>query len=219
MFRIQVLLDIFFQAGRNDKTGEQIADMIISRLHEHAIDLKDCRGQGYDNGAHMSGRIKVGAANIKALSEEIKLLREKWPTLLSKASLVADCMGIPKDLLNAQQLRQRRSKHPEAASPEEHFKITTISEENLVASTEELIAAYPEDLTSSLLELSDLDLFRVEPGFAKTDYLKSRSSPMQRSFQQLLNESRKIEAQESNLENTLEWNTPSLYTPYPIWRL
>ncbi|XP_077105406.1 zinc finger MYM-type protein 1-like [Ranitomeya variabilis] len=323
------------------KTGEQIADMIISRLHEHAIDLKDCRGQGYDNGANMSGRIKgvrakilekfpralfspcaahslnlvgvhaaascpemktffgsvnrlyilfsnsperwntllevvgrslhglsdtrwssrieavrpvaqslpsilkalhqvissgkltndahseaeglsdyfssfravvlatfwvkvltsfeernkilqsrsvsleVGAANIKALSEEMKLLREKWPTLLSEASLVADCMGIPKDLLNAQQLRQRRSKHHEAASPEEHFKVnvflvamdtiisdlhqrfrsmedicklfapilkmTTISEENLVASTEELIAAYPEDLTSSLL--------------------------------------------------------------------
>ncbi|CAJ0917037.1 unnamed protein product [Ranitomeya imitator] len=129
--------------------------------------------------------LEVGAANIKALSEEMKLLREKWPTLLSEASLVADCMGIPKDLLNAQQLRQRRSKHHEAASPEEHFKVnvflvamdtiisdlhqrfrsmedicklfapilkmTTISEENLVASTEELIAAYPEDLTSSLL--------------------------------------------------------------------
>ncbi|CAJ0931610.1 unnamed protein product [Ranitomeya imitator] len=94
-------------------------------------------------------------------------------------------MGIPKDLLNAQQLRQRRSKHHEAASPEEHFKVnvllvaldtiisdfhqrfrsmedvcqlfapilkmTTISEENLVASTEELISAYPEDFTSSLL--------------------------------------------------------------------
>ncbi|CAJ0949525.1 unnamed protein product [Ranitomeya imitator] len=226
------------QTGIWHKTGEQIANMIISRLHEHAIDLKDCRGQGYDNGANMSGRIKgvrakilekfpralfslccpffkphgvnrlyilvsnrperwntllevvgrslhglsdtaqslpsilkalhqvissgkltndahseaealsdyfssfravvlatfwvkiltsfeernkilqsssvsleVGAANIKALSEEMKLLREKWPTLLSEASLVADCMGIPNDLLNAQQLRQRRSKH------------------------------------------------------------------------------------------------------------
>ncbi|KAM3921533.1 LOW QUALITY PROTEIN: zinc finger MYM-type protein 1-like, partial [Leptodactylus fuscus] len=50
----------FFQ-----KTGEEIADMIMSRLSEHAIDLKDCRGQGYDNGANMSGRIKGVRAKIQ----------------------------------------------------------------------------------------------------------------------------------------------------------
>ncbi|KAG8582256.1 hypothetical protein GDO81_007971 [Engystomops pustulosus] len=326
----------FFQ-----KTGEEIADMIMSRLNEHAIDLQDCRGQGYDNGANMSGRIKgvrakiqetcptalfcpcaahslnlvgvhaaascpemktffgsvnrlyilfsssparwntlieevgrslhglsetrwssrieavrpiaqnlpsilkalekvlasrklsndahsdaqglydyfssfravvlatfwvkvltsfeernkilqsrsismeIGVANIKALSDEMKLLREKWPVLLSEASAVADCMEIPKELLNHQQLRQRKSKHHDAKDPEEHFKanvflvamdtiisdlhqrfksmeevcklfspilkVRTISEEDLVASTEELISAYPNDFTSSLL--------------------------------------------------------------------
>ncbi|CAJ0943560.1 unnamed protein product [Ranitomeya imitator] len=36
------------------------------------------------------------------------------------------------------------------------LKMTTISEENLVASTEELIAAYPQDLTSLLSELQHL---------------------------------------------------------------
>ncbi|XP_075715601.1 zinc finger MYM-type protein 1-like [Rhinoderma darwinii] len=326
----------FFQ-----KTGEEIAEMIISRLSEHAIDLKDCRGQGYDNGANMSGRIKgvrariqeryptaifcpcaahslnlvgvhaaascpemktffgsvnrlyilfsssperwntlleevgrslqglsdtrwssrieavrpiaqklpsvlkalekvlaskkltsdahsdaqglhdyfssfrsvvlatfwikvltsfeqrnkilqsrsismeIGAANIKALSEEMKLLREKWPALLSEAKSVADCMEIPKELLNSQQLRQRKSKHHDAINPEDHFKanvflvamdtiisdlhqrfksmedvcklfapilkLRTMSEEDLVTSTEELISAYPDDFTSSLL--------------------------------------------------------------------
>ncbi|XP_029435922.1 zinc finger MYM-type protein 1-like [Rhinatrema bivittatum] len=326
----------FFQ-----KTGKEIADMIMFRLNEHAIDLKDCRGQGYDNGANMSGRIKgvrakiqetyptaiccpcaahslnlvgvhaaascpemktffgsvnrlyvlfsssparwntlieevgrslhglsdtrwssrieavrpiaqnlpsilkalekvlasrkltndahsdaqglydyflsfravvlatfwvkvltsfeernkilqsrsismeIGVANIKALSEEMKLLREKWPVLLSEAKAVADCMEILKELLNPQQLRQIKSRHHDAIDPEDHFKanvflvamdtiisdlhqrfqsmeevcklfspilkVRTMSEEDLMASTEELISAYPEDFTSSLL--------------------------------------------------------------------
>ncbi|KAE8591659.1 hypothetical protein XENTR_v10018533 [Xenopus tropicalis] len=253
----------FFQ-----KTGDEIAGMITSRMRDHNIDLKDCRGQGYDNGANMSGRIKgvksriqerypeamfcpcaaqslnlvgvhaasscpevktffgsvnrlyilfsnsperwhtlteeiagslhglsdtrwssrveavrpvakklpsilralekvissrrltndahseavglynyfssfraillatfwlkvlqcfdernkilqsrsvsmeIGAANIRALAEEMKSLREKWPALLSEARLVADGMEIPAELMNTQQLRRKKSQGP-----------------------------------------------------------------------------------------------------------
>ncbi|KAE8632662.1 hypothetical protein XENTR_v10001616 [Xenopus tropicalis] len=50
----------FFQ-----KTGDEIAGMITSRMRDHNIDLKDCRGQGYDNGANMSGRIKGVKSRIQ----------------------------------------------------------------------------------------------------------------------------------------------------------
>ncbi|XP_041434247.1 zinc finger MYM-type protein 1-like [Xenopus laevis] len=265
----------FFQ-----KTGEEIAEMLTSRLREHNIDLKDCRGQGYDNGANMAGRIKgvksrilekypqaifcpcaahslnlvdvhaasscpevktffgsvnrlyvlfsnsperwhtlteeiagslhglsdtrwssrveairpvakklpsilqalekiissrrltsdaqseavglynyfssfraillatfwlkvlqcfdernkilqarsvsmeIGAANIRALAEEMKSLREKWPALLSEARLVADGMEIPAELMNTQQIRRKKSQTPgQLEDPEAVFKV------------------------------------------------------------------------------------------------
>ena len=40
----------------NQKRGEEIAETLISRLDEHGIDLKDCRGQGFDNGANLAGK-------------------------------------------------------------------------------------------------------------------------------------------------------------------
>ena len=48
----------------NQKTGEEIAETLISRLDEHGIDLKDCRGQGFDNGANMAGKMKGVQARI-----------------------------------------------------------------------------------------------------------------------------------------------------------
>ncbi|XP_075060835.1 zinc finger MYM-type protein 1-like [Mixophyes fleayi] len=53
-----------------NKTGEEVAEKLLSRLNEHGIDVKDCRGQGYDNGANMSGKIKGVRARIE----------EKYPT-------------------------------------------------------------------------------------------------------------------------------------------
>ncbi|XP_047124335.2 zinc finger MYM-type protein 1-like [Hydra vulgaris] len=40
------------------KTGADIAKLIMDVLEQNGIDLKNCRGQGYDNGANMSGIYK-----------------------------------------------------------------------------------------------------------------------------------------------------------------
>lgn len=48
----------------NKKSGQDIADMIISELVKHNIPLEDCRGQGYDNGSNMSGKFKGAQAII-----------------------------------------------------------------------------------------------------------------------------------------------------------
>lgn len=42
----------------NEKTGEDITNKLFFRLENYKIPLLDCRGQGYDNGANMSGKIK-----------------------------------------------------------------------------------------------------------------------------------------------------------------
>ncbi len=46
------------------KTGSEIAGMIESVLMDREINSSDCRGQGYDNGANMSGKIKGVQAQI-----------------------------------------------------------------------------------------------------------------------------------------------------------
>ena len=46
------------------KTGSEIAGMIENMLKELGIDISDCRGQGYDNGANMSGKVKGVQAQI-----------------------------------------------------------------------------------------------------------------------------------------------------------
>lgn len=46
------------------KTGREISEMIEAVLEENGIPLKDCREQGYDNGANMSGKVKGVQAEI-----------------------------------------------------------------------------------------------------------------------------------------------------------
>lgn len=46
------------------KTGKEIANMIEGALQRHGIDIADCRGQGYDNGSNMSGKVKGVQAQI-----------------------------------------------------------------------------------------------------------------------------------------------------------
>ena len=48
----------------NNKTGEAIAELIISTLKRHKIPLDDCRGQGYDNGSNMRGQYKGAQSRI-----------------------------------------------------------------------------------------------------------------------------------------------------------
>lgn len=42
--------------------------MILKTLEEHSIDISDCRGQGFDNGANMSGKVKGVQAEIKKIN-------------------------------------------------------------------------------------------------------------------------------------------------------
>ena len=46
------------------KKGADIAKLIMDVLEQNGIDLKNCRGQGYDNGANMSGIYKGEQAII-----------------------------------------------------------------------------------------------------------------------------------------------------------
>lgn len=48
----------------NKKTGMDVANLIISELNKHSIPLKECRGQGYDNGSNMAGIYKGAQAII-----------------------------------------------------------------------------------------------------------------------------------------------------------
>ena len=36
-------------------TGENITEYLLSKLDELRLDINDCRGQSYDNGANMKG--------------------------------------------------------------------------------------------------------------------------------------------------------------------
>lgn len=42
----------------DENTGEGIANQLILELENSEIPIADCRGQGYDNGANMSGKVK-----------------------------------------------------------------------------------------------------------------------------------------------------------------
>ena len=48
----------------NDKSGHEIAQMIVATLQEHDIPLSDCRAQAYDNGANMAGKYNGAKAKI-----------------------------------------------------------------------------------------------------------------------------------------------------------
>ena len=48
----------------SDKSGEDIAKLILKTLEEYGIPISDCRGQGYDNGSKMAGKYKGAEAWI-----------------------------------------------------------------------------------------------------------------------------------------------------------
>lgn len=48
----------------NKKSGKEISQMILDMLKDSSVPLEDCRGQGYDNGANMSGKVKGVQAQI-----------------------------------------------------------------------------------------------------------------------------------------------------------
>lgn len=50
------------------KSGEQLANMIVEKLKNDGLDLNDCRGQGYDNGANMAGAYRGVQSRIRMLN-------------------------------------------------------------------------------------------------------------------------------------------------------
>ena len=61
------------------KTGEEKANMIQNFLSDNSIPLDDCRGQGYDNGANMTGK-KQGSKGTPTRKE---FLGNLFPLCLS----------------------------------------------------------------------------------------------------------------------------------------
>ena len=45
-------------------TGESLSNLILKRLEEFNLPFEDCRGQSYDNGANMKGKIKGVQARL-----------------------------------------------------------------------------------------------------------------------------------------------------------
>lgn len=50
------------------KTVHEITEMILKTLEEHHIDIADCRGQEFDNGSNMSGKVKGVQVEIRKIN-------------------------------------------------------------------------------------------------------------------------------------------------------
>ncbi|XP_065652793.1 uncharacterized protein LOC136080111 [Hydra vulgaris] len=53
----------------HEKTGKNLAAEITKKLEKDGLSISDCRGQGYDNGANMSGKYNGVQAHIHSLNE------------------------------------------------------------------------------------------------------------------------------------------------------
>jgi ribose 5-phosphate isomerase RpiB len=53
-------------------TAEQLAQSLLDFLKKNGIDIKDCRGQSYDNTSNMSGKYRGVQARIKEINKYAK---------------------------------------------------------------------------------------------------------------------------------------------------
>jgi hypothetical protein len=53
----------------HEKSGKGLATEITEKLKNDGLNIEDCRGQGYDNGANMAGKYKGVQAQISSLNE------------------------------------------------------------------------------------------------------------------------------------------------------
>ena len=65
--RLEIVERFLKYVDCNDKTGSEIAPKIIETFESHAIPLADCRTQGYDIAARMSGKYSGAQVIIKEL--------------------------------------------------------------------------------------------------------------------------------------------------------
>ena len=70
-----------------DHTGEELAQSLLKFLKKHGIDVKDCRGQSYDNASNMSGKYIGCQAKIKELNKFAEFI----PCFSHSLNLVGKC--------------------------------------------------------------------------------------------------------------------------------
>lgn len=54
----------------NDQTGKGLSDVLLAALDELGLDINNCRGQGYDNGANMKGKREGVQAHVLRLNSQ-----------------------------------------------------------------------------------------------------------------------------------------------------
>lgn len=67
---------------KNKKKASEIAQMNEKVLDDKGTDIGDCKGQDYDNGTNMSGRVKSVQAQCEVNLARAALPTLKWPGLL-----------------------------------------------------------------------------------------------------------------------------------------
>ena len=73
--------------GMDNHTGEELAQRLLDFLKKHGIEIKNCRGQSYDNASNMSGVYNGLQARIK----EINKYAEYIPCFAHSLNLVGKC--------------------------------------------------------------------------------------------------------------------------------
>ncbi|XP_036148421.1 zinc finger MYM-type protein 1-like [Monomorium pharaonis] len=67
-----------------DKTGEGLAQVILEKLKHDGLEIENCRGQAYDNGANMVGKYKGVQSHILSIEKFAKFM----PCVAHKLNLV-----------------------------------------------------------------------------------------------------------------------------------
>lgn len=67
--RVEVHESFFEFIDVQSTTGEALANTLLDRLTEYGIDIEDCRGQCFDNGANMRGVHKGVQARVKQVNK------------------------------------------------------------------------------------------------------------------------------------------------------
>lgn len=77
----------FLDMEGHGHTAEKLAQSLLDFLKENDIDIKDCRGQSYDNASNMGGRYRGLQARIKEINKNAEYI----PCFAHSLNLVAKC--------------------------------------------------------------------------------------------------------------------------------
>nr|XP_004211214.1 unnamed protein product [Hydra vulgaris] len=111
----------------SDSTGLGLTEVLIELLTKHGLEISSCRGQGYDNGSNMKGKINgrlftlfsASVSRWKILIDHVKILHLKklcdtrWEAKISSVKAVRYQVGDVHDALIA--LSEIEGCNPETA--------------------------------------------------------------------------------------------------------